>query len=78
MRIRSFRQRRYELVRDAVVRELGDEGGELRLTEIRRRVELRLGGSVDKHRFRDYVNDQSRGRNPLLERLGYGLYRLRS
>ena len=72
-----FRQRPYELVRDAVVHELTAAGSELRLMEIRRRVEGRLGGPVDCNRFRDYVNDQSKGANPLLERLGYGMYRLR-
>ncbi len=46
--------------------------------EIRRRVEERLGEAVDRDRFKDYVNDQSRGADPLLERLGYGMYRLRS
>ena len=46
--------------------------------EIRRRVEDRLGEPVASARFKDYVNDQSKGGNPLLERLGYGMYRLRS
>ena len=72
-----LRQHRYELIRDALVRELGDHGAELRLMDLRERVELRLGESVDRRRFRDYVNDQSRGASPLLERLGYGTYRLR-
>ncbi len=71
-----FRQRQYELVRDAVVHELTAAGNELRLMEIRRRVEDRLGQPVDRNRFRDYVNYQSKGANPLLERLGYGMYRL--
>ena len=65
-----FQRRAYELVRDALVLELTAAGSELRLMEIRRRVEDRLGRPVDRNRFRDYVNDQSRGANPLLERLG--------
>jgi len=46
--------------------------------EIRQRVERRLGEPVTPKRFKDYVNDQSRGTRPLLERVGYGGYRLRS
>lgn len=46
--------------------------------EIRRRVEQRLGEPVAEARFKDYINDQSKGVNPLLERLAYGVYRLRS
>ncbi len=46
--------------------------------EIHRRVEERLRKHVDRDRFKDYVNDQSKGPEPLLERLGYGMYRLRS
>jgi hypothetical protein len=38
-----FHQRRYELVRDALLAELAADGGELRLKEILRRVEQRLG-----------------------------------
>jgi len=72
-----FRQRRYELVRDALLAELAAEGGELRLKELRRRVESRLGEPVEYGRFRDFVNYQSKGAAPLLERLGYGTYRLR-
>jgi len=71
-----FRQRRYEVIRDALVHELLTESSGLRLMEIRRRVENRLGEPLDNHRFRDYVNDQSKGTNPLLERLGWGIYRL--
>ena len=56
----AFRVRHYELVRDALVHELTAAGCELRLVEIRRLVEERLGRPVDRHRFRDYVNDQSR------------------
>ena len=69
-------QRRYEVLRDAVVSELTGEDYGLRLREIRRRVEARLGEPVACARFKDYVNDQSKGANPLLERLGYGMYRL--
>lgn len=50
----------------------------MRLMEIRGRVEKRLGTPVDRDRFKDYVNDQSKGPDPLLERLGYGVYRLRT
>ena len=57
---------------------LRDADGELRLMEIRARMEARLGQSLSTNRFKDYVNDQTRGRNPLLERLGYGRYGLRS
>lgn len=46
--------------------------------ELRRRVEDRLGEPVASARFKDYVNDQSKGVSPFLERLGYGIYRLRS
>ena len=49
----------------------------MRLMEMRRRVEQRLGGPVDSKRFKDYVNDQSKGADPLLERIGWGTYRLR-
>jgi hypothetical protein len=73
-----FRQRTFELVRDAIVHELATEESGLRLVEIRRRVEVRLGEPVASARFKDYVNDQAKGANPLLERLGYGMYRLRS
>jgi hypothetical protein len=73
-----FRQRRYELVLDALLAELAAEGGELRLKEIRRRVERRLGEPVDCVRFKDFVNDQSKSAAPLLERSGYGTYRLRT
>ena len=72
-----FRQRSYELVRDALVLELAAEDAGLRMMEIRRRVEDRLGKPVAYRRFRDYVNSQSKGTSPLLERLGYGTYRLR-
>lgn len=58
--------------------ELASEDSGLRLMEIRRRVENRLGESVASARFKDYVNDLSKGAKPLLERLGYGMYRLRS
>ena len=73
-----FRRRGYELIRDAIVNELAMEDSGLRLKEIRHRVEDRLGEPVASARFKDYVNDQSKGANPLLERLGYGMYRLRS
>ncbi len=48
------------------------------MAEIRRRVENRLGSPVAHDRFRDYVNSQSKGENPLLKRLGWGMYRLHS
>ena len=66
------------MVRGAIIEELASEEPGLRLMEIRRRVEHRLGESIDAARFRDYVNYQSRSANPWLERLGYGRYRLRS
>ena len=69
-------QRAYERIRDALVKELPTDNSGLRLMEIRRCVEEQLGEPVDRKRFRDYVNDQSRGANPLLERLGWGVYRL--
>ena len=72
-----FRQRRYELIRDAVIQELAVEGSGLRLMEIRRRVEDRLGEAIPPTRFKNYVNELSRGAKPLVERLGYGVYRLR-
>ena len=72
-----FRQRPYELVRDAIIHELDTESSGLRLVEIRQRVERRLDEPVAPKRFKDYVNDQSRGTRPLLERMGYGRYRLR-
>lgn len=56
---------------------MADEGAGLRLMEIRQRVERRLDEPVAPKRFKDYVNDQSRGTRPLLERMGYGRYRLR-
>jgi hypothetical protein len=73
-----FRRRKYELIRDALVQELKGEGSGLRLMEIRRRVEFRLEEPVPPTRFKNYVNEQSKGTNPLLERLGWGRYRLRS
>ena len=73
-----FRQRRYERIRDAVLIELADGSRELRLIELRERVERRLGEPVDRVRFKDFVNDQTRSANPLLERCGYGVYRLRA
>jgi hypothetical protein len=73
-----FRQRRYERIRDALVEELTLEAGELRLMELRRRVEDRLGEPVDPIRFRYFVSYQSKSVSSLLERLGYGLCRLRS
>jgi hypothetical protein len=73
-----FRRRGYEVIRDAIVHELATEESGLRLMEIRRRVEARLGEPVASARFRDYVNYQSKSANPWLERLGYGMYRLRS
>jgi hypothetical protein len=57
---------------------LAEAGGDLRLSVIHERVEKRLGSSLSRARFKDYVNDQSKGARPLLERLGYGRYRLRS
>lgn len=73
-----FRQRRYEVIRDAIVNELATKDSGLRPMELRRRVEDRLGEPVAPARFKDYVNDQSKGANAMLERLGYGLYRLRA
>lgn len=72
-----FRQRDYERIRHAIVQALAAEEQGLRLREIRRRVEDRLGEAVIPTRFKNYVNQQSRGANSLLERLGYGIYRLR-
>ena len=74
----TVQRRAYEIVRRAILEELASEESGLRLMEIRRRVENRLGESVDSARFRDYVNYQSRSANPWLERLGYGRYSLRS
>src|SRR5207245_1716875 len=54
-----FRRRHYELIRHAVVEELAAEGSGLRLMEIRRRVEKRIGEPIGPTRFKDYVNDQS-------------------
>ena len=61
-----------------IIQELAAEDSGLRLLEIRRRVEARLGEPVAPKRFKGYVNDQSRGAKPLLESMGYGRYRLRS
>src|SRR4051794_16942892 len=65
------------VVREALVEVLREANEVLPLMEIRVRMEARLGESLSAQRFKDYVNDQTRGRNPLLERLGYGRYRLR-
>ena len=73
-----FPRRRYELIRDALIHEMANEGSDLRLMEIRQRVEGRLGEPIAPKRFKDYVNDQSRGAKPLLERTCHGRYRLRS
>src|SRR5579883_2072917 len=72
-----FRWRPYEHIRNALVREMPADGSGIRLKDLRQLVELRLGETVDRNRFKDYVNDQSRGANALLERVGYGVYRLR-
>ena len=65
-------------VRRALVEVLAEAGSDLRLFELQRRVEERLDRELPRTRFKDYVNDQSKGRSPLLERLGYGRYRLRT
>jgi hypothetical protein len=65
-------------VRRALVEVLAEAGSDLRLFELQRRVEERLGRELPRTRFKDYVNDQSKGRSPLLERLGDGRYRLRN
>jgi len=57
----TFRRRRHEAIRDAIVTELTAADAGLRLKEIRSRVENRLGESVAPARFRDYVNAQSKG-----------------
>jgi hypothetical protein len=67
-----------EAVRIALTEVLAEAGSDLRLSAIHERVEQRLGSTLSRTRFKDYVNDQSRGARPLLERLGYGRYRLRS
>jgi hypothetical protein len=61
-----------------VLAELASEGRGLRLIEIHRRVEHRLGEPVGYGRFKDFVNAQSKGADPPLERSGYGRYRLRA
>jgi hypothetical protein len=58
--------------------ELAAETSGLRLIEIRRRVEHRLKAPVPYDRFKDFVNAHSKGSDPLLERSGYGTYRLRA
>jgi hypothetical protein len=68
---------RARAVRKAIVQVLEHEAGELRLMTLHQRVERLLGASVPIARFRDYVNEQSRGKKPILERLGYGRYGLR-
>jgi hypothetical protein len=65
-------------LRSAITEVLAEAGSDLRLSEIHKRVEKQLATTVSRTRFKDYVNDQSRGTHPLLERLGYGRYRLRS
>ncbi len=60
----------------SIVDVLAEEGSDLRLREIHRRVEDRLGEELPKNRFKDYVNDQAKGSGAVLERLGYGRYRL--
>jgi len=73
-----MQRRTYEAVRRALVQVLTSEGSGVRLKDLRQKVEERLGKPVNQNRFKDYVNSQTRGANPLLERLGYGTYRLRS
>ena len=65
-------------VRAALTEVLSEAVSELRLSAIHERVEQRLGSTLSRTRFKGYVNDQSKGARPLLERLGYGRYRLRS
>jgi hypothetical protein len=67
---------RFVAVRSAIVSVLAEEAGGLRLRELRQRVEQRLGEDIDAARFKDYVNDQSHGKEAILERLGYGHYKL--
>jgi hypothetical protein len=43
-------------------------GGELRLMTLHRRVEGLLEDPVPSARFKDYVNEQSRGKRAILER----------
>lgn len=66
------------LVRDTIIAVLEDVGSELRLMELRQRVEQRLDFEVPPGRFKAYMNDRCRGKTALFERLGYGRYRLRS
>jgi hypothetical protein len=65
------------VVRKAIVGVLRDEPSGLRLKTLRERVEHQFGEALSKVRFKNYVNELSRGRHPVLERLGYGRYRLR-
>jgi hypothetical protein len=67
---------RFVAIRATIIDVLSEEGDELRLMELHRRVEGRFGEAITRARFKDYVNDQSRGENAILERLGYGRYRL--
>src|SRR5579862_2301702 len=72
-----FHRRPYERVRDAISNELVAEPEGLRVSELRRRVEAQLGETIDTKRFKDYLNGQSKAAKPLVERLSYGIYRLR-
>ena len=73
----AFQRRRHVIIRNAIVTELTAADDGLRMKDLRHRVEVRLGEPVASARFRDYVNAQSKGVNPLLERVSYGMYRLR-
>src|SRR5262245_4094046 len=67
-----FLPKRHTIVRAALIHALSTGPAELRLQDLRRRVEIRLGEPVPPVWFKDYVNAQSKGPKSILERLGYG------
>jgi hypothetical protein len=71
------RRPRARAIRKAIIQALEAEGGELQVMLLHARVECLLADPVRVARFRDYVNEQSRGKHAILERAGYGRYRLR-
>jgi hypothetical protein len=72
-------RRRLGDVRDAIIAVLAEEDGPLRVAEIYDRVVARLGEPPPSYLHgKDSLSHRSRGLEPLYERLGYGLYRLRA
>lgn len=69
-------RRRFGTVSNAIVEVLATADGELRVKEVRARVEARLGGPVSRFSVSDYLLTRSKGPRPLFGRTGHGRYLL--